>query len=61
VSTDPDDTTSQRKIRVAHFPLELLLITVLYAIAYGREALGCSSESSAPQGTPTASTATTAK
>jgi hypothetical protein len=59
VSTDPDDTTWRRKAKVAHFPLELLLITALYAFAYGRDALGCSSESTAPQGTATASTATT--
>jgi hypothetical protein len=57
VTADPDEKALQRRVKIAHFPLELLLITALYAFAYGRDALGCSSDSTAPQGPATASTA----
>jgi hypothetical protein len=37
--------------KAARFPLELLVIAAVYAFAYGRDLVGCSSTSTAPQTT----------
>lgn len=46
---DSDETQSRRMSKAARFPAELLLIALLYAIAYARDLAGCSSSSTAPQ------------
>jgi hypothetical protein len=59
--TEKPDRTSERTAKIARFPLELLLIAAVYAFAYGRDLVGCSSTSTAPQGTATVQTSTTAR
>jgi hypothetical protein len=53
-----EDGRSRRVARLARFPLELLLIAVMYAIAYGRDLAGCSSTSTAPPGSTSSAPST---
>jgi hypothetical protein len=46
-----EEAKSQRRAKVAHFPLEILVIALVYAIAYARDLAGCSSTSTAPEAT----------
>jgi hypothetical protein len=61
MSTEAEDRRARRTAKIALFPLELLLITAMYAFAYGRDLVGCSSSSTAPETTAAASPATTTR
>ncbi len=61
MSTEAEDRRARRTAKIALFPLELVLITAMYAFAYGRDLVGCESSSTAPPGPATASTATTTR
>jgi hypothetical protein len=58
---DSDEAAKSRRMsKAARFPAELVLIALLYAIAYVRDLASCSSSSAAPQASARSTRSTSA-